>query len=144
MDLAKCQNCGSVWEEDSLLVAKHLSLRVGPGEPMPSGECPSCGALCQPVELGDVVQVKPRVRSGSWDVFDRRYEPIYVRDGNADRDPDDPLVRELYIRHVWTVVEGDTGRMYVVPGFHMVNRIGLLVTRNKWSDIEESNPGYTY
>ena len=27
-----------------------LAQRALPGEPMPSGECPACGAVCQPVE----------------------------------------------------------------------------------------------
>lgn len=48
----ECQNCGKVWKEEELLEIKHLSMRVAPGEPMPSGECPEpeCGALCQPKE----------------------------------------------------------------------------------------------
>jgi hypothetical protein len=44
----KCQNCGKLWEQDDLKEIEHLGQRVSPGEPMPSGECPDCGALCQP------------------------------------------------------------------------------------------------
>lgn len=46
---SKCQNCGSIWPDEMLVEAEHLSERVGIGEPMPSGECPDkeCGALCQ-------------------------------------------------------------------------------------------------
>ena len=32
-----CQNCGRIWKEDELNAIKHLSERVVPGEPMPSG-----------------------------------------------------------------------------------------------------------
>lgn len=48
----RCQNCDWVGS-DELLNRKledipHLLERVSPGEPLPSGECPECGALCQP------------------------------------------------------------------------------------------------
>lgn len=51
--LSECQNCEARWAEADLKEVKHLGLRVAPGEPMPSGECPSCGAVChllEPVE----------------------------------------------------------------------------------------------
>jgi hypothetical protein len=51
-DKSQCQNCDRVWP-DAVIVpleeVKKLFERVTPGEPMPSGECPVCGALCQPV-----------------------------------------------------------------------------------------------
>jgi hypothetical protein len=46
----KCGNCDSEWTDEQLNVVKNLFLRVLPGEPMPSGECPECGALCHPIE----------------------------------------------------------------------------------------------
>lgn len=49
-ELHECQNCGMRWAEDDLRVVRHLTMRVLPGEPMPSGECPVCGAVCHPVE----------------------------------------------------------------------------------------------
>lgn len=48
--ISQCQGCG--WEgdtADSVEIAD-LHSRVAPGEPMPSGQCPRCGALCQLVE----------------------------------------------------------------------------------------------
>lgn len=47
--LAACQNCD--WTGSEIYVKTdipHLSERVAPGEPMPLGECPECGALCHP------------------------------------------------------------------------------------------------
>jgi uncharacterized membrane-anchored protein len=42
-----CQDCNKLWrEEDLVLPIKDIFQRVLPGEPMPSGECPECGALC--------------------------------------------------------------------------------------------------
>ena len=34
-------------------------------------------------------------------------------------------------RHrVWTILDGDDGDMYVASGFHFVNRVGYLVSRD--------------
>lgn len=43
-----CQNCDRKWNPRGLKPIKDFSQRVAPGEPCPSGECPACGALCQP------------------------------------------------------------------------------------------------
>jgi hypothetical protein len=41
-----CDDCGKSFAEEELDQIKHLTQRVDPGGPMPSGECPCCGALC--------------------------------------------------------------------------------------------------
>lgn len=47
--VATCQNCGRKWLDGHLVnPIPHLHERVAAGEPMPSGECPTCGALCHP------------------------------------------------------------------------------------------------
>jgi hypothetical protein len=51
-DQSECQNCGCVWPDYFLNEVEDLSMRVGPGEIMPSGECPACGAVCHPVKEG--------------------------------------------------------------------------------------------
>lgn len=43
-----CANCGQRYEEWKLAEIRHLWERVSPGEIMPSGQCPECGALCHP------------------------------------------------------------------------------------------------
>lgn len=48
--VSECQNCQMVWADKVLKDVRDLTQRVAPGEPMPSGECPSCGAVCHPVE----------------------------------------------------------------------------------------------
>ena len=45
---SRCQNCGIRWDTEALGEIHDFWGRVSPGEPMPSGECPDCGALCQP------------------------------------------------------------------------------------------------
>lgn len=47
-DLNLCENCLKLWRDDELEEIDDIWERVSPGEPMPSGECPECGALCQP------------------------------------------------------------------------------------------------
>lgn len=44
---SRCQNCARQWRNNRLKPIIALAERVAPGEPCPSGECPSCGALCQ-------------------------------------------------------------------------------------------------
>lgn len=43
-----CQNCAWRGQTSDLKEIKDFHERVMPGEPVPSGECPECGALCQP------------------------------------------------------------------------------------------------
>jgi len=46
-----CQNCSEKFRDDQLEEITHgIWERVSPGELMPSGECPSCGALCHPLD----------------------------------------------------------------------------------------------
>lgn len=45
--LARCQDCTRVCAEENLEEIQDLSIRVDAGEPMPAGQCPACGALCQ-------------------------------------------------------------------------------------------------
>ena len=43
-----CDNCVSAWKEKDLKEIKDYYQRVELGGPIPSGECPKCGALCYP------------------------------------------------------------------------------------------------
>ena len=46
----ECQNCGAEWEQDDLNPIQDIDQRVLPGEFMPGGECPECGAVCHSEE----------------------------------------------------------------------------------------------
>ena len=54
---AKCDNCDKVFDADKIKVElfhiKRLPERLTPGDPVPYGECPDCGAL--------VYVVKPKL-----------------------------------------------------------------------------------
>jgi len=46
-------------------------------------------------------------------------------------------VRDQPPQHVWTIVDsGDDsdGNWYALPGFHIVNKLGYVMTRKAWSD----------
>lgn len=43
---ASCENCARQWLFQTLRPIRDLHQRVPPGEIMPAGECPECGALC--------------------------------------------------------------------------------------------------
>ncbi|MGE8141762.1 hypothetical protein ACQKOE_07290 [Novosphingobium sp. NPDC080210] len=88
------------------------------------------------------VEVKPRRRAGSADVFERRYGPVDSPDGNMIWEHKD-LPKDIEERNVWTLVDCD-GTLYVVPGYHTVNYFGRVVTERQWSDVEEMNPGYVW
>lgn len=86
----------------------------------------------------------PRKRAGTYATFDRRYKPILLDDGSLMRDWRDPKVLVADPRFIWTVVEGDTGTLYLVPGFASVNYIGRVLCEVPWPDEEELAPGYVY
>lgn len=46
----RCQSCGRVLYGSELKGIEDFAIRVAPGESCPSGECPHCGALTQPIK----------------------------------------------------------------------------------------------
>jgi hypothetical protein len=43
-------------------------------------------------------------------------------------------------QHVWTLLDGDDGELYVCAGFHFVNRVNYLITDRPWVTGTESFP----
>jgi hypothetical protein len=43
-------------------------------------------------------------------------------------------VREQDNNNIWTIVEGDNDTMFIESGFHIVNRMGYLITEEKWDE----------
>ncbi len=39
------------------------------------------------------------------------------------------FVRAQNPRNIWTLVDGDDGNQYVISGYHLVNRIGYLISK---------------
>lgn len=43
---SKCDNCENIFRDEQLSSIEDFHIRVEPGNEVPSGECPDCGALC--------------------------------------------------------------------------------------------------
>ncbi len=46
-------------------------------------------------------------------------------------------VKDQPVNHVWTILESDDdddGNWYASPGFHVVNRMGYVMTKEPWTD----------
>ena len=60
-----CQNCGKVWLDSQIKVVmadiEDFFSRVDPGEEIPSGECPECGALVHICKPADGLDARGRV-----------------------------------------------------------------------------------
>lgn len=94
--------------------------------------------------------VAPRSKVAPFDTFVNRYQPSKGKDGRIMRDHADPVFHDAIfsggtaVRHVWTIVDGSNGRLYIVPGFKRVNVMGRVWAARPWGSIENQNPGYTY
>lgn len=70
MIMFECMNCGKSYQDVEELKPLELATifeRVAPGEPMPAGECPACGAVCHSfapeVEPEDVEKFAAMIRA---------------------------------------------------------------------------------
>lgn len=73
------------------------------------------------------------------DEFDQQYETIQGPEGSDWIDTTDyDWITQFPENQRWTVVDGDDGGQYIVPGVRYVNRVAYLVTKEAWSneDIE--------
>lgn len=69
--------------------------------------------------------------------FETEYRPIVNAHGDAVVDYSHAV--SAPINYVWTIVDGDNGRdLYAAPGFHVVNRIGYVITERPWTDDIET------
>jgi len=74
----------------------------------------------------------------SFDSFDANYEPMPAPGDDACLLREHHEVVHANPNRVWTVVETDEDRLLILPGFHLVNRLGYLLTRKPWqADSEE-------
>lgn len=67
------------------------------------------------------------------DEFDATYKPIIGPDDSEWREWRD-VPEETPVEKVWTVVDGDDGRYFILPGYHMVNFVARIITEKPWSD----------
>jgi hypothetical protein len=39
--------------------------------------------------------------------------------------------------YIWTIVDGSNSKMYLIPGWHYINRIGYALTTIPWKEGEK-------
>lgn len=42
------------------------------------------------------------------------------------------FVKKHSTKFIWTLVDGDDGELYIIPGYHLANRVHYLVTKKPW------------
>lgn len=76
----QCENCGRVLDYDQLEPVMNPLQRVAPGEIMPYGECPDCGAVCHalsPTTLAEQLEgLKQTIRTA------RAWLAVYKKDSD--------------------------------------------------------------
>lgn len=68
----------------------------------------------------------------SEDDFEARFCTLEDENGSALREFD--AVKNTDEKHVWTIVTAANDKLYAEAGFHIVNKIGYIVTREPWTD----------
>jgi hypothetical protein len=75
----------------------------------------------------------------TFEKFDEKYNPI-VRDNDTiqwETYGNDLLVVQLYPNNkIWTCVETE-GKLYLIPGYHFVDRLFYVICNNDWTDENE-------
>ena len=69
---------------------------------------------------------EPYRTTGSYEQFETRYQPICDTEGNPLKSWAD-IVEEPDIGKIWTIIEGYSGKWYIVAGLHFVNRTGYYI-----------------
>jgi len=89
------------------------------------------------------------------DAFSEFFRPYRHKDASHDIwggigletfGDDMELVKSLPVESVWTVVDGDDGDQWILPGIHTVNRICYLITEipHDWKEIQFRIPARGY
>lgn len=117
MNASRCSNCKRLFHTAELKKIKNVEDRVAAGEPMPSGDCPKCGALCHLfTEYTDSEQIimrffaegfltgMPEVNRASIDEWHSPYEGIDLHFIASD---DEENVVEVWSYHRDKFTEGD-------------------------------------
>ena len=87
------------------------------------------------------------------DAWEQQYRPIKNRFNGEELFPDDKFetygaelefVRAQDPRNIWTLVDGDDGNLYIVSGYHLVNRINYFVTEVPYEGNGMDVPYYIF
>ncbi len=71
--------------------------------------------------------------------FEKNYSPEIREDGTIlfeTYGEDLERIMGANSQHVWTLLDCD-GKLVIVAGYHLVNRMNYLITKNQWRDGTE-------
>lgn len=85
---------------------------------------------------------RPYARARSRRVFNRLFSP---RDNGRLHEVNE-LPPDPDEHHWWTAVDLDPNgdRLYLLPGFRLVNRLGFVETERAWGGDADMHPPYVY
>lgn len=63
--------------------------------------------------------------------WDRRFTEVKPRSGEHYWEENE--IRNVPAKRLWTEVEAGN-KIFIVPGYHRVNRLGYIVTKEEWND----------
>jgi hypothetical protein len=82
------------------------------------------------------------------DAWEAKYKPITNHFDGTDKfetyGEELDFVRAQDPRCIWTLVDGDDGNLYIVDGYHLVNRINYFITEVPFEDNFLEVPYYIY
>lgn len=73
-------------------------------------------------------------RREDFDVWWDKFIPIESEKETILYEIDDERIKNAHWETVWTLMSGDNSNLYIVPGWHFVNRMNYFITENKWND----------
>lgn len=79
------------------------------------------------------------MRTGSYNTFEKRYQSVTKEDGTMLFETyglDLEEVINTNYNHIWTLVDCD-GKLRIVAGYHLVNRMNYIITKKPWKSKEE-------
>lgn len=68
----------------------------------------------------------------------KKYKPLLDSEGSPKLyetyGEDLSMVTSQPRSHIWTIVEGDNGKLYLTNGYHRVNRLNYIITQEPVAD----------
>lgn len=75
------------------------------------------------------------MRRQDFEVWEDKFQPMTDKDGDWQRfDVNEPsewgILKNTDKKFIWTVVDGDNGKLYLTPGYRIVNRLHYHICKN--------------
>lgn len=90
------------------------------------------------------------MKNNDFDIFLEKYDPIpvsteefyYMVDNWRDSEEWEKIKQANTENKVWTVIDGEDSELWIIPGLHIVNRIGYIICNKSFE--ENTDEEYKY